>query len=694
MLDNRLRSLPTLLAVVCGLFSTLFPPCGSSLAADDVKLPAGAMARLGDANYRLGGWKKHLAFVDDETLLCSSEQGAKVWNALSGEEVRDLTPQHYGPQGMQLSADCRLVFISGFYLNREERRMVYVIQSAEIATGRVVHRFEVPHSTFAVTPDGAQLLTADRDRINVYDLKTRELVEELTQVGAVVAVMAVSPDGRQLALATESNEVFLWNWRDDGSAPVEISRSIRAVGLVFSPDGRWLAIGPDSGTEVQLFDVAEKRVRNLTDADAPLYLEKLVFSPDSRTLYAANGIHLAATEQQVGGVPSWDVQSGQRIARLRMPHHSPRTMALSPNGKLLAASDWNSGLYIWNLATGDVVTAGPAGHTSQINAVAFIPGTDQIATISADETERVWQATTGQELRKTERNSGVWALAVSHDGSLAATSGHDNEIRLWQTRDGHVLHHFTGFERLGGRQCLAFTRDDKQLVALGSNGPSVRIFDVASGTKTDDLQIAPDALTQRNNRDPERQMSSWRFRLSRDATTLDVVTARTHYRYQIAKTEPQARAVQHLRLSELKFPVFDLDLSPDENFLVTAEMIGPPEEIPLINGGIRHTNERNHALVLRAAQTGEEIWRVPVAEGGYGPVRFSSNGKLIAAVINAESRQILILDAQTGAMRRKIEGVRPQGGTSLAFSSDDRWLASVQQGDTVLIWELENLPQD
>ena len=76
--------------------------------------------------------------------------------------------------------------------------------------------------------------------------------------------------------------------------------------------------------------------------------------------------------------------------------------------------------------------------------LAFIPRVDQLVTASADNTERVWQVPTGQELRATRRKGWVSGVAVSHDGKLAATSGHDDQIRVWETSTGKAV--FAVFE--------------------------------------------------------------------------------------------------------------------------------------------------------------------------------------------------------------------------------------------------------
>jgi len=69
----------------------------------------------------------------------------------------------------------------------------------------------------------------------------------------------------------------------------------------------------------------------------------------------------------------------------------------SPNGKLLAGSDSNSVVRLWNRATSQrVSTPIRAGARNGVPGVAFGPDGKLLATADGDGTVRLWNAATGQ----------------------------------------------------------------------------------------------------------------------------------------------------------------------------------------------------------------------------------------------------------------------------------------------------------
>jgi len=64
--------------------------------------------------------------------------------------------------------------------------------------------------------------------------------------------------------------------------------------------------------------------------------------------------------------------------------------------------------------------------------VAFSPDGQRIVTASMDKTARVWDAETGQELRKFEGHTKtVTCVAFSPDGKRIATASVDKTARVW-----------------------------------------------------------------------------------------------------------------------------------------------------------------------------------------------------------------------------------------------------------------------
>jgi ribosome assembly protein 4 len=77
-------------------------------------------------------------------------------------------------------------------------------------------------------------------------------------------------------------------------------------------------------------------------------------------------------------------------------------------------------------------SAAVLGHGDNILAVNFSPvSSSRMASGSGDKTVRIWDCDTGTPVHTLKGHS-RWVLAVSYspDGSLLASGGYDNEVRI------------------------------------------------------------------------------------------------------------------------------------------------------------------------------------------------------------------------------------------------------------------------
>jgi WD40 repeat protein len=68
--------------------------------------------------------------------------------------------------------------------------------------------------------------------------------------------------------------------------------------------------------------------------------------------------------------------------------------------------------------------------------VAFSPDGRWLATASRDGNARIWDAASGEELRKLMGHGGVEGVAFSPDGRWLATATADNTAQIWAMEEG------------------------------------------------------------------------------------------------------------------------------------------------------------------------------------------------------------------------------------------------------------------
>jgi RNA polymerase sigma factor (sigma-70 family) len=130
-------------------------------------------------------------------------------------------------------------------------------------------------------------------------------------------------------------------------------------------------------------------------------------------------------------------------------------------------------------------------HGATLFTVACSPTADLIASGGWDRNIRLWDATTGKELRPiTGPDKGVWALAFSPDGKWLAGGGADGNVYLWEVATGKEVLRLKG----DGSEihALAFSAKGDRLVA---GAKTVYLWDVAGGKLLRTWKAGDDQIT-------------------------------------------------------------------------------------------------------------------------------------------------------------------------------------------------------
>jgi WD40 repeat protein len=181
---------------------------------------------------------------------------------------------------------------------------------AEILTLKGYSRFV---NSLAFSPDGKRLATLCRDQsLKVFDADSGDLVFTVKTFVAPGGCVAFSPDGKRLACSN--------NYTIVAESQAQGTREVKVL---------------DAQTGVELMTLK---------GHSSLRINSVVFSPDGKRIISGTGMGPPA----MGEIKVWDAQTGQELLTLEGHSELTHDVAISPDGRHLAARGFDGTLKIFD----------------------------------------------------------------------------------------------------------------------------------------------------------------------------------------------------------------------------------------------------------------------------------------------------------------------------------------------------------
>jgi WD40 repeat protein/class 3 adenylate cyclase len=535
------------------------------------------------------------------------------------------------------------------------------------------------------------------------------------------AALAVSPDSRLLASADSEGVVTFYDlrtWKPSG-APVRLDEPATLNALVFSPDGRTLAVGTAAKNEAHLYlvDVSSRSVRRIgswpsVPAWGALRFIRFAFAPDGKRIAVAvatvEGPPSVLLAPSSGRLILVDTTRGDAVWQRKYPWREGQQeveVAFTPRGAILTSA-WQGDTVLWDPKNGGIVRRFPIGGTMDISPDGRFAALSQNNEDSGNPSSSlaVLDLHTGTH-RALDALPTEWIASVrfTPDGKSVLGRSFEGVLREWDVDSGAVVQTFTSQSSGGVGLNLAIAPDGRTAL-VGAVDGSVAAWDL-SGTQR---------LAQTFLWSPPSSLEGC-------PTTPCFVVDRVNTIMASAQSDGTVSLVdlRHLRLvgtlpAKNGKEVDALAFFPDGRTLATGGT----------NGRVTLWDVRNRSVVrslrfdnpvpwvavspdghLLAVQTkspdgtsssvevqdlssGKVLFEQEL-ENGKGSMYFSPDGRRLAALGCCEpASTIKVWNARTG-----VEAFSPQvdgHATSIAFSPDGHLLGAGTEDGRVVLWDARN----
>ncbi len=399
-----------------------------------------------------------LSLSRDGRRIASSanDDTVRVWNLDDAGTPVVLRGHHGGVWGLSFTPDGQRI-VTG-----SEDNTIRIWAADGVGEPTVLRGHPDPILNLSMTADGRRLVAGDSSGgVRVWPLDAPDPLVLSVGYGrerSVAVAVAVSPDGRHVAVASDDLALRVWSADGQGAPRVHRAHEGRVQSISFSADGRRLlscdagsarvwdidgsrapvalrstalracSLAPDG---LHVVTLSMDRVTRLWNADGsgqPLVLHTgaddgiLIFSPDGRRVFTGTYTgRIAACDADGSGGPHEIFSGGPGVT----------DMALRPDGRRIAAGFADGTVRVMNTdGSGEPLLF--RGHASFVTSVGFSADGERIASGSSDGTIRIWSADGAGEPVVLQGHAGpLLAVRFTPDGRRLISATEDHTVRTW-----------------------------------------------------------------------------------------------------------------------------------------------------------------------------------------------------------------------------------------------------------------------
>lgn len=481
-----------------------------------------------------------LDFSSDGKLLLSgsNDKTTRLWNVATGKEIFSIQGDDY-INDVAIDPMLKFFVTAGTKDNGyPDSATVYDLKTKKIIARMPINSREI---SVRVSPDGQLVAFGEDNRtVNVYKAGTWQKVQSFTfdegWCGGCMSIPSFSPNGKLIYMASSNGSVKKYDLATGKLVKVYEEKLDNLEGLTISPDGKKLARA--SETDVSIWDEGSGNVLATIPAEEAGKFHEIVFTRDGKKLLIASDDNTVITwniaqkkkERPLAGVLNmrdngglnydpnfywqsaiakyvrlknnllitndgktlikgkfgtkvkrWDIASGKGI--MEYVGHDKGVLAydLSRDGKRLVTGGGDGRIILWDLQTGDSLKSIDA-YREPIFDIHFNSDETKVVSASWDATMKVHDLAT----RKVDsyfdlQNMSAYNVMFHPSDLYLITSRLDNSLQLWEIDTRTAVRNFVGHTDVVSS--IRLSADQRTLMSASWDG-TIRLWDVGTGLAT------------------------------------------------------------------------------------------------------------------------------------------------------------------------------------------------------------------